>query len=127
MHRKQHHTAKRVFDRLREEHGFTGGYTVIKDDIRDRELRGREMFVPLLHPPGDAQADFGEAVVVIGGVEQKAHFFVMDLPHSDSCFVRACNATNWMRTRIASLEMFLKIIPLHHQRCSRSRLVRGST
>jgi len=65
VHRKQHHTAKRVFDRLREEHGFTGGYTIIKDYIRERERRGREMFVPLAHPPEDAQADFGEAVVVI--------------------------------------------------------------
>ena len=32
------------------------------------------MFVPLEHPPGDAQADFGEAQVVIGGVERKAHY-----------------------------------------------------
>jgi len=30
QHRKQRHTAKRVFDRLRDEHGFTGGYTIIK-------------------------------------------------------------------------------------------------
>ena len=35
------------------------------------------MFVPLTHPPGHAQADFGEAVAIIGGVEQKARFFVM--------------------------------------------------
>src|SRR5690606_33433940 len=84
VHRKQQHTAKRVFERLRDEHGFTGGYTIIKDYMRERERRGREMFVPLAHPPGHAQADFGEAVVVIGGVEQKAHFFVMDLPHSDA-------------------------------------------
>ena len=35
------------------------------------------MFVPLAHPPGHAQADFGEAVAIIGGVEQKARFFVM--------------------------------------------------
>ena len=34
VHRKQHHTAKRVFDRLRAEHGFTGGYTIIKDGGR---------------------------------------------------------------------------------------------
>ncbi len=86
---KQHHTAKRIFDRLRDEHGFTGGYTIVKDYVREREQRNREMFVPLAHPPGHAQADFGEAVVIIGGVEQKAHFFVMDLPHSDACFVRA--------------------------------------
>ncbi len=89
VHRKQHHTAKRVFDRLRVEHGFTGGYTIIKDYVRERERRGREMFVPLAHPPGHAQADFGEAIAIIGGVEQKAHFFVMDLPHSDACFVVA--------------------------------------
>ncbi|MCK9514286.1 MAG: IS21 family transposase [Pigmentiphaga sp.] len=87
--RKQRHTAKRVFDRLRDEHGFTGGYTIIKDYMRDRERRGQEMFVPLAHPAGHGQADFGEAVVVIGGVEQKAHFFVLDLPHSDGCYVRA--------------------------------------
>src|SRR5258707_15091308 len=45
------------------------------------------MFVPLVHPPGHAQADFGEAIGVIGGVERKIHFFAMDLPHSDACFV----------------------------------------
>lgn len=45
--------------------------------------------MPLSHPPGHAQADFGEATVVIGGVEQKARFFVLDLPHSDGCYVRA--------------------------------------
>ena len=78
--RKQRHTAKRVFDRLRDEHGFTGGYTIIKDYMRARARRGQEMFVPLAHPAGHAQADFGEAMVVIGGVEQKAHFFVLDLP-----------------------------------------------
>lgn len=87
--RKQRHTAKRVFDRLREECGFTGGYTIIKDYMREREQRRREVFVPLSHPQGHAQADFGEALVVIGGVEQKAHFFVLDLPHSDGCYVRA--------------------------------------
>lgn len=56
VHRKQRHTAKRVFDRLREEHGFTGGYTIVKDYMRERERQGREMFVPLAHPPGHAQA-----------------------------------------------------------------------
>ena len=45
--------------------------------------------MPLTHPPGDAQADFGEALVVIAGVEQKAHYLVVDLPHSDDGFVQA--------------------------------------
>jgi transposase len=86
---KQRHTAKRIFERLRDEHGFAGGYTVVKDHVRIERARGREIFVPLAHPPGDAQVDFGEAVGVIGGVRQKIHFFCMDLPQSDACFVKA--------------------------------------
>ncbi len=107
--RKQRHTAKRVFDRLRDEHGFTGGYTIIKDYIRERDRRGQEMFVPLAHPPGHGQADFGEAVVVIGGVEQKAHFFVLDLPHSDACYVRAYPAAvaeAWMDGHVHAFAFF---------------------
>ena len=87
--RKQRHTAKRIFERLRDEHGYTGGYTIVKDYVRLKKLSRREMFVPLAHPPGDAQADFGEAMVVIAGVERKAHYLAMDLPQSDDCFVMA--------------------------------------
>ncbi len=86
---KQRHTAKRIHERLRAEHGFAGGYTIVKDYVRERRARVREVFVPLAHPPGHAQADFGEAVAVIGGVERKVHFFCLDLPHSDACFVKA--------------------------------------
>src|SRR5450631_4257339 len=86
---KQRHTAKRIFERLKAEHGFSGGYTIVKDYVHTAELRSREMFVPLTHAPGEAQADFGEALVVVDGVEQKAHFLAMDLPHSDDGFVVA--------------------------------------
>ena len=54
---KQRHTAKRIFERLKEEHQFTGGYTIVKDYVRAAMLHGREMFVPLTHAPGEAQAD----------------------------------------------------------------------
>jgi transposase len=86
---KQRHTAKRIFERLRDEHGFAGGYTVVKDHVRLCRARGRETFVPLTHPPGHAQVDFGEAIGVIGGVRQKIHFLCLDLPQSDACFVKA--------------------------------------
>jgi transposase len=86
---KQRHTAKRIFERLKAEQGFCGGYTIVKDYVQRAELRSREMFVPLRHAPGEAQADFGEALVVVAGVEQKAHFLAMDLPHSDDGFVVA--------------------------------------
>jgi transposase len=74
---------------LRAEHAYTGGYTIVKDYVRQYTLRHQEMFVPLTHAAGQAQADFGEALVVVGGVERKAHYLAMDLPHSDDCFVMA--------------------------------------
>ena len=86
---KQRHTAKRIFERLRDEHGYGGGYTTVKDYVRVRRQQRREVFVPLWHPAGHGQADFGEAVAVIGGVAQKVHLFVMDLPQSDAGFVKA--------------------------------------
>jgi len=89
VHRKQRHTAKRIFERLRDEHRFEGGQTIVKDYVRARRRRLREMFVPLVHPPGHAQADFGEADAIIAGVKRRAHFFVMTLPQSDACFVAA--------------------------------------
>ena len=87
--RKQRHTARRIFQRLKAEHGFAGGETIVKAYVRERRLQGREMFVPLVHPPGHGQADFGEAVAVVGGEERKIHFFCLDLPHSDACFAKA--------------------------------------
>jgi transposase len=87
--KKQQHTAKRIFERLRDEHGFTGGITIVKEYVAGWRQRAQEMFVPLAHPSGHAQADFGEALGIIGGVEHKIHFFAFDLPHSDACFVAA--------------------------------------
>jgi transposase len=87
--RKQRHTSKRIFERLRDEHGYAGGITIVKDYVLSRRLRHREVFVPLRHDPGHAQVDFGEALAEIAGVESKIHFFAMDLPHSDACFVKA--------------------------------------
>ena len=48
--KKQRHTAKRICERLRAEHDFTGGYTIVKAYVREQKLGGQEMFVPLAHP-----------------------------------------------------------------------------
>ena len=87
--RKQRHTAHRIFERLRDEHGFTGGYTIVKDYVRARRQSTREAFVPLHHPPGHAQVDFGEAVVEVGGRREKVAFFCLIVPHSNVWFVKA--------------------------------------
>src|SRR5262245_58547289 len=52
--RKQRHTAKWIFERLRDEHGYAGGIKIVKDSVRARRLRHREVFVPLRHDPGHA-------------------------------------------------------------------------
>ena len=46
--------------------------------------------MPLHHPPGHAQVDFGEAVVELQGRREKVAFFCLILPHSDVWFVKAC-------------------------------------
>ena len=89
MPRKQRHTAHRIFERLRDEHGFAGGYTIVKDYVRSRRQSTREAFVPLHHPPSHAQVDFGEAVVELQGRREKVAFFCLILPHSNVWFVKA--------------------------------------
>jgi transposase len=87
--RKQRHTAKRIFERLRDEHGFAGKLTVVKDAVRAWRSRHAEVFVPLAHPPGEAQVDFGEAEVTLDGRMAKVALFVMTLPYSDAIFACA--------------------------------------
>lgn len=86
--KKQRHTARRIFDRLREEHGFTGCESIVRSAVAERKRSQAEVFVPLSHPPGEAQVDFGHAEVIIGGERVTAAYLVMTLPHSDAFFVR---------------------------------------
>ncbi len=53
---KQRHTAKRIYERLRDEHGFAGGSTVVRDYVRIAWGRLRETFVPLSHVRGPQAA-----------------------------------------------------------------------
>lgn len=93
--RKQRYTVKRMFETLREE-GFSGGYTTVKDAVRElRRSAPKEAFMPLTQPPGEAQADFGHALAVIDGQLTKVAFFVMSLVHSDAMFVMAFPRECW--------------------------------
>ncbi|MBI1312157.1 hypothetical protein GC176_12770 [bacterium] len=84
VHRKQRHTAQRVFERLRDEHGDTGGVTIVKQAVRAWREKNREVFLPLSHPPGNAQVDYGFADVVLNDETVKVALFVMTLPYSDA-------------------------------------------
>lgn len=97
--RKQRHTAKKIFDRLVEERGYQGGYTAVKDVVREIKRTSREVFMPLIHRPGEAQVDFFEALAKIDGEQKKVHVFVMALPFSDMffciAFPRECSEAFW--------------------------------
>jgi len=86
--RKQRHTAKRIWEILQTE-GFTGGYTIVKDTVREIKKTSKEVYMPLSQRPGEAQVDFGHAVVKFDGILRKVAFFVMSLVHSDAMFVMA--------------------------------------
>jgi transposase len=62
--RKQRHTASKIWRRLRDEHGYTGGYERVRLYVRERQRCQRETFIPLDHDPGQRlEADFGHIYV----------------------------------------------------------------
>lgn len=96
--KKQRHTAKRIFERLREE-GYEGGYTVVKEVVRELVRTSQEVYMPLVHRPGEAQVDYFHALAKVGGRLQKVAIFLMALPFSDAFFLmvtpRECTETFW--------------------------------
>ena len=78
----------RIFKRLKDERAYEGRYSIVREYVAQMRDKHKEMFVPLVHAPGKGQVDFGEAQRSSGHT-QKVHLFVMDLPYSDACFVKA--------------------------------------
>ena len=78
--RKQRHTAKRIFDRLKTERGYRGGYTAVKEVVAVLKVMKREVFVPLSHQSGRlvsferwplVDSVQGHAITAPGGVPQR--------------------------------------------------------
>ena len=71
----------------------------MKQIVRTIQKTNQEVFMPLKHIPGEAQVDFGFALVNISNRLRKVPFFVMALPYSDAVFVaafhRECTETFW--------------------------------
>lgn len=93
--RKQHHTAKRIFERLVAERGFSGGETSVRRLVRELREKSQEAFIPLAFPAGDAmQIDWGEATVYLGGVKTVVNLFCARLCYSDAPMVLAYRRQN---------------------------------
>ena len=93
--KKQHHTAKRIYDRLVAERGFTGGETTIRRLVKELRQKSQEAFVPLIFPAGDAlQIDWGEATVYLSGVKTTVNLFCARLCYSGAPMALAYRRQN---------------------------------
>lgn len=82
---KQRHTAKRVFERLRAEHGFSGSCSAARRHMKEIRPKGpRGESVRLGWGPGTMQADFGQADFdyAFGGGRARMHYLPMPFPYS---------------------------------------------
>lgn len=61
---KQRHTRMRIFEPLRDEHGYAGGYDAVRRFVNQHQRSTPETFIPLHHEAGQRmEADFGEIQV----------------------------------------------------------------
>jgi transposase len=104
--RKQRHTAKRIHQRLVDEHGADVAETTVRQYVRARKRAMgwpvAEVFVPQVHAPGvEGEVDWGEAEVVLAGVATTVHLFVMRGSFSGAAFCQA----SLVETQQAFLEL----------------------
>ncbi len=96
--RKQRHTCKRIYDRLKKENGYTGSYSSVKRYVRKKRSAMRmkvQGCLPLNHPCGEAQVDFGELIYYDAqGKECTAYSLVMSFPYSNKAYIQVFPSQN---------------------------------
>lgn len=95
--RKQRHTGRRIWQRLRDEHGLDVSESSVNRFLA--KMRGErrhigEQFLDLTWEPGQAQADFGESDVYLSGVRTRMKFFVLTFPYSNVGFAQMMPGEN---------------------------------
>lgn len=92
--RKQRHTAKRVFRRLQKETtDFNCSYRLVAEYVAEKKkqlrLNKQEGYIPLIHRPGEAQADFGTADFIENGRYYKGRkYLVLSFPYSNGAYLQ---------------------------------------
>jgi transposase len=107
--RKQRHTARRIWQRLVDEHGADVAETTVRQFVRARKRElgwpVGEVFIPQVHAPGmEGEVDWGEAEVVLAGVATIVHLFVMRASFSGAAFCQA----SLVETQQAFLELHVQ-------------------
>ena len=96
--RKQQHTITRVFKRLQKEHKFEGSYGAVRQYVnrkKDQMRKYKESFLPLAHPPGSAQVDFGK-FKYYDALERgcKGYALIVSFPNSNAGWMQVFQAEN---------------------------------
>lgn len=82
--RKQHHTAQRIYERLTEEHSYTGSYSIVQRYLKKcRSQRVEKANLELVWDPGPAQVDFGEADFYETGTLIRKKYLTVSFPYSN--------------------------------------------
>jgi transposase len=117
--RKQRHTAKRIHRRLVDEHGADVAEVTVRQYVRARKRElgwpVSEVFVPQVHAPGmEAEVDWGQAEVVLGGVAVTVHLFVMRASFSGAAFCQASLVESqqaFLELHVQAFEWFGGVFP----------------
>lgn len=92
---KQHHTARRIYDRLVEERGFTGCESSVRAAVRNLRRTRSKAYVPLEFHPGEAmQIDWGQAAVMLGQERLMVNIFCARLCYSCTPFAMCFRKQN---------------------------------
>ncbi len=96
--RKQRHTVIRIYNRLQKEHGFKGSYSSVKKYVRKKKYVMKQEkggYLPLEHPKGWAQVDFGEFMYYDrSGKECQGYELLLTFPYSNKGYVQAYPSCN---------------------------------
>lgn len=108
--RKQRHTATRIWERLRDEHGAEVSLSTVTRVVarlrRESAMDPGDAFMDLVWHPGEAQADFGEVDVLYRGAPQRMRHFVLDFPYSNIGLAQLMPGKNAECTCQALLDLF---------------------
>ncbi len=108
--KKQQHTARRIYLRLVEEKGFTGGESTIREIVATLKDKQKKVFIPLSYEPGEAiQIDWGQATIYLAGTKKKINLFCMRECYSADIYCIAFfrqNEESFLEGQIAGFEYF---------------------
>ena len=120
MRKKQRHTAKRVYDRLKEKYNdeFDCSYRTVAKYVAEKKkslYENKQSFLPLAHKPGEAQIDFGKAEFVENGKNYYGSYLNVSFPYSNAGFLQLFKGENFECLAEGLVNIFAHINGVPHR------------